>query len=39
LSEPSLSGRIMYRLAKQFFYQWEGLRRYYPRATCGGPLV
>lgn len=39
LNEPSLSGRIMYRLARRFFYQWEGLSDFYPKAICGGPLV
>jgi beta-1,4-N-acetylglucosaminyltransferase len=39
LNEPSLSGRIMYYLADRFFYQWESLRKYYPKGVCGGPLV
>lgn len=39
VTEPSLSGRIMYRLADRFFYQWPQLARFYPRATCGGPVV
>ena len=39
LTEPSLSGRIMYHLAKRFFYQWESLDKFYPNATYGGPLV
>ncbi len=36
VTEPSLSGRIMYRLADKFFYQWEGLRRYFPKGIYGG---
>jgi beta-1,4-N-acetylglucosaminyltransferase len=36
---PSLTGRIMYLLADRFFYQWEGLGRYFPKGTYGGPLV
>lgn len=39
VTEPSLSGRIMYRLADRFFYQWRSLQRFYPRATYGGPVV
>lgn len=35
---PSLTGRVMYRLADRFFYQWPGLKDYFPRATYGGPL-
>lgn len=36
---PSLTGRIMYRLAHHFFYQWEPLGAWFPRATFGGPLL
>ena len=36
---PSLTGRIMYRLADRFFYQWQELGRYFPRGTYGGPLI
>jgi hypothetical protein len=36
---PSLTGRIMYRLAHDFFYQWESLRRFFPRGTFGGPII
>ncbi len=38
VTEPSLTGRIMYRLADRFFYQWEGLRRRFPRGVYGGLL-
>jgi len=37
--DPSLSGRIMYYLADRFFYQWEQLEQFYPKAIYGGPLV
>lgn len=36
---PSMTGRIMYRLAHDFFYQWDSLARYFPRGRLGGPLV
>lgn len=36
---PSLTGRIMYRLAHDFFYQWESLRPYFPQARFGGPIL
>lgn len=39
VTEPSLTGRIMYRLADRFFYQWKALERYFPKATYGGPLL
>jgi UDP-N-acetylglucosamine:LPS N-acetylglucosamine transferase len=35
---PSLTGRVMYRLADRFFYQWPGLKGHFPRGTYGGPL-
>jgi UDP-N-acetylglucosamine:LPS N-acetylglucosamine transferase len=39
VERPSLTGRIMYQLADEFFYQWESLRRYLPKARFGGPLL
>jgi hypothetical protein len=29
----------MYLLAHNFFYQWRPLRRFFPRAKYGGPLL
>jgi|SRR5580704_3490258 beta-1,4-N-acetylglucosaminyltransferase len=39
VQQPSVSGRIMYRLADRFFYQWRSLEKAFPRATYGGRLV
>jgi beta-1,4-N-acetylglucosaminyltransferase len=39
VTEPSMSGWIMYRLANKFFYQWQSLARFYPKGICCGPLV
>ncbi len=39
IERPSLTGRIMYRLAHDFFYQWETLGRFFPKAKYGGPLL
>jgi UDP-N-acetylglucosamine:LPS N-acetylglucosamine transferase len=39
VTEPSMSGKIMYRLADKFFYQWNTLARFYPKGICCGPLV
>ena len=36
---PSLSGRIMYRLAHRFFYQWKTLKPFFPKGEFGGPLL
>jgi UDP-N-acetylglucosamine:LPS N-acetylglucosamine transferase len=38
VTAPSLTGRIMYRLAHDFYYQWPTLARYFPRGICGGTL-
>lgn len=38
VTQPSLSGRIMYYLAARFFYQWKPLQRYFPKGTYGGLL-
>lgn len=37
--QPSLTGRIMYFLAEQFFYQWKPLQSCFPKAIHGGPLI
>lgn len=39
IKSPSLTGRLMYWLAHDFFYQWETLRPLFPKARYGGPLV
>ena len=39
IHEPSLTAKIMYRLADRFFYQWESLKFHFPNGICGGPLL
>lgn len=39
IHRPSMTGRIMYRLAHKFFYQWESLRSFFPKGVFGGPLL
>lgn len=39
IHRPSLTGRIMYWLAHDFFYQWQSLAPYFPKAIYGGPLL
>jgi len=39
ISLPSLTGRIMYRLADVFFYQWQTLAKYFPKGKYLGRLV
>lgn len=39
IERPSLTGRLMYRIAHDFFYQWKSLAPYFPRGRCEGPLL
>ena len=39
ITAPSLTGRLMYHLAHEFFYQWRTLERFFPGARYGGPLL
>lgn len=39
IHKPSMTGRIMYRLAHDFYYQWATLRDYFPNGKNGGPLL
>ena len=39
IERPSLTGRIMYRLANDFFIQWESLQRFFPRGRFCGSLL
>ena len=36
---PSLTGRILYPMADLFFVQWSPLKKRFPRAILGGPLL
>ena len=39
VDRPSLTGRIMYWIAHDFFYHWPWQRRYFPKGVCGGPMI
>jgi beta-1,4-N-acetylglucosaminyltransferase len=39
VTEPSVSGRIMYHLANRFFYQWKALAPHFPKGVYGGPVL
>ncbi len=39
LEAPSLTGRLMYRLADHFFYPWSALERYFPRGIHSGLVI
>lgn len=36
ISDPTMTGRYMYKYADLFIIQWESLRKYYPEAVYGG---
>lgn len=39
IDAPSMTGRLMYRLADDFFYQWRSLGSHFPKGIYGGPLL
>lgn len=39
INRPSLTARLMYRIAHDFFYQWSPLKSYFPKGKYGGPLL
>ena len=39
ITTPSLTGRIMYYLAHDFFYQWKRLEKFFPKGKYGGNLL
>ena len=39
VNSPSLTGKVMRRLAHNCFYQWESLKRFFPKGEHGGLLV
>ena len=39
IDRPSMTGRLMYWLAHDFYYQWQGLARYFPKGKYGGALL
>lgn len=38
IERPTLTGRILYRLANRFVYQWPALGRFYPSARYAGTI-
>ena len=38
VSRPTLTGRIMYRIADKFLYQWKYLSNYYPKGLFAGGI-
>lgn len=38
IHQPTLTGRLLYRLANRFVYQWPYLREHYPAAQYAGTI-
>ena len=39
VNRPSLTGRIMYWLSDNFYYQHRSLEKYFPKGSYGGTLI
>ncbi|MEY9868468.1 beta-1,4-N-acetylglucosaminyltransferase [Peribacillus sp. B2I2] len=38
INSPTITGRIMYKVADLFLIQWEELKKFYPNAIYGGGI-
>ncbi len=38
INSPTLTGKLLYKFADQFYIQWEELRRFYPNAIYKGGI-
>ena len=38
ITSPTITGKIMYKIADLFIYQWEDLKKFYPKAIYGGGI-
>jgi UDP-N-acetylglucosamine:LPS N-acetylglucosamine transferase len=36
--KPSITGKLVYRIADIFIYQWEEMGKYYPKGKFGGSI-
>ena len=39
VERPSMTGRLMYHLAHDFFYQWKSLEKYFPKGRYSEALL
>lgn len=39
VDKPTMTGKLMYKIATEFYVQWEELLEVYPTATYGGVLL
>lgn len=38
ISSPTLTGKLLYKFADEFYIQWEELKKYYPKAIYKGGI-
>lgn len=38
VTSPTLTGKLVYKFADQFYVQWEQMKKYYPNAICKGGI-
>lgn len=38
ISSPTITGKLVYKFADQFYVQWESLKEFYPNAICKGGI-
>lgn len=38
IDNPTISGKIAYIFADQFYVQWESMKKFYPNAICKGGI-
>lgn len=38
IDNPTVSGKIAYKFADQFYVQWEEMKKFYPNAICKGGI-
>lgn len=38
VNSPTLSGKLLYKYADQFYVQWESMKEFYPNAICLGGI-
>lgn len=38
INSPTLTGKLVYKFADQFYVQWEEMKEFYPNAICKGGI-
>lgn len=38
ITSPTLTGKMLYKYADQFYVQWESMKEFYPNAICLGGI-